>query len=203
MAESWWARGLLFENCNCNVICPGHVHFSQGCTHDTCIGYWAVRVAEGEAGGVDLSGAMAVVAFSSPKVMIEGGWKQIILLNEADPPGKRGKLESILKGEQGGPWGVLARFVAERLPTRAVPIVMEDEGKTKRVKVDGLLDAYVEAIPGRDKSVPVTLENMFNQIHAPKQVVARGSTSFDEPGISFRTEGSHGLFSDFHWKVGS
>ncbi len=35
-AESvaWWARGLLFENCSCAVVCPGHFHFSQKCTHE-------------------------------------------------------------------------------------------------------------------------------------------------------------------------
>src|SRR5262249_59594081 len=30
--SSWWARGLLFENCSCTLVCPGHLHFSQNCT---------------------------------------------------------------------------------------------------------------------------------------------------------------------------
>ena len=40
-AETWWARGLIFENCSCTLVCPGHVHFSQPCTHERCVGYWA------------------------------------------------------------------------------------------------------------------------------------------------------------------
>ncbi len=44
----WWAKGLLFENCCCQVVCPGHVHFDQACTLERCTGYWAVRFDEGE-----------------------------------------------------------------------------------------------------------------------------------------------------------
>ena len=41
----WWARGLIFENCACTLVCPGHMHFSQLCTHERCKGYWAFRKA--------------------------------------------------------------------------------------------------------------------------------------------------------------
>jgi hypothetical protein len=52
----WQARGLMFENCMCQVVCPGHMHFSQACTHERCLGYWAVRVDEGHYGDVPLAG---------------------------------------------------------------------------------------------------------------------------------------------------
>lgn len=200
--SDWWAKGMLFENCNCAVICPGHVHFSQGCTHDACIGYWAARVDEGEMDGVDLSGARAVVAFRSPKHMIEGGWHQVILLDSKNTEAQREKLAEILSGARGGPWAVLARFVATRLPTRAVDIQFHEEGKVKKVSIEGVMESSVEEIPGRDKTKPVTMENMFNQIHSPSQVVARGTTSFSEGDLSFNTEGSHGLHSNFNWRVG-
>ena len=58
--SSWFARGLLFENCNCQVVCPGHVHFSQECTHERCLGYWAIRFDEGRFEDVDLAGAKVV-----------------------------------------------------------------------------------------------------------------------------------------------
>ena len=52
----WWAKGLLFENCNCQVACPGHMHFSNKCTHERCIGYWALRMDEGSYSEVYLAG---------------------------------------------------------------------------------------------------------------------------------------------------
>lgn len=39
----WWVEGLLVENCNCQIVCPGHVHFDQLCTHDRRLGYHAHR----------------------------------------------------------------------------------------------------------------------------------------------------------------
>lgn len=201
MTQGWRARGLLFENCNCAVICPGHVHFSQNCTNSECIGYWAVRVDEGEIDGVDLAGMRAVVIFSAPQRMIDGGWRQVIVLDESQPAPAREKLEAVLKGERGGPWAVLGRFVAERYPTVASKIEFADEGKVKTVRIEGMLDSSVEAIQGRDRAGVVTLENMFNQIHSPSQVVARGNATSTIPGLAFDNKLTHGLYSNFDWQV--
>ena len=53
---NWWAKGLLFENCSCQIVCPGHFHFTQDCTHDRCVGYWGIDVADGDFGVPRLRG---------------------------------------------------------------------------------------------------------------------------------------------------
>ncbi len=253
----WWARGLLFESCNCQVVCPGHIHFSQQCTHERCIGYWALRFDEGRYGGIRLDGTRAVVAFECPRLMIAGDWTEVLLIDEAASSDQRAALETILRGDAGGPWEVLARFVSEWLPTRFAPIRIEDRGKVKRVRVGvphgsarasnttveaagpsdppdnraggtrptqeesdptgppddrargsateangSLLEASIEDIRGRDRDLPVTLRNMFNQIHAPTQTLARGETRGDVGAIHLRGTGTHGLHSRFEWRVG-
>ncbi len=197
----WWAKRLLFENCNCQVVCPGHVHFDQLCTYDRCLGYWAVRFDEGEFAGVALGGVNAVVVYSTPQHMISGDWTEAILIDDGASAAQREKIEAILSGAAGGPWEVLARFVARRLETRYLPIGIEDHGKTKRVVIDGLLESTIEAIRGRDKAGPVTFENMFNQIHPPSQVIARGGARYDDGEISIRNDRSHALYSNFAWSV--
>jgi hypothetical protein len=197
----WRASGLLFENCNCTVICPGHTHFSQNCTHERCVGFWAIRIDEGAWGQVDLTGARALVAYESPQRMIDGGWTQVVVLDAGSAPEQRAAVERILSGRCGGPWEVLARFVGRRLPTRTEAIHLEEEPAMKRVAVEGLMEGVVEPIRGRDRSRPVTFQNMFNQIHAPEQVIARGSTRFDDGTLSFENEGTHGLWSRFSWRV--
>lgn len=199
---AWWARGLLFESCNCQVVCPGHVHFSQNCTHERCIGYWALRFDEGRYGDTRLDGVRAVVAFECPQLMIAGDWTEVLLIDNEASPAQRAALEAILRGHAGGPWEVLARFVSEWLPTRFVPIEIEDVGKVKRVRVGLLLEASVEDIRGWDRDLPVTFRNMFNQIHAPTQTIARGRTHGDIGGIRLRNEATHGLHSRFEWRVG-
>lgn len=198
---AWEAAGLLFENCNCTLVCPGHVHFEQDCTHPRCIGWWAVAVAEGRFGEVDLAGARAVVTYDSPQRMIDGGWTERLILDQDMSAAQRDAVERILTGKAGGPWARLAPFVGTWEPARVAPIVIEDEPAEKRVRVKGVLDGVVKAIRGRDRSKPVTFENMFNQIHPPTQTVARGTTQLDDGTIRVTTDGTHGLWSRFHWRV--
>ena len=200
---AWHASGLLFENCNCQIVCPGHMHFDQLCTHERCIGYWAVRVDEGRFGDVPLAGLKAVVAFDSPPRMISGDWTEVLIIDQAASPAQRAAFETILRGGAGGPWAVLARFVGRWLDTRYLPIEFADEGATKKARIAGLFDAVVTQIRGRDKSKPVMFENIFNQIHAPSQVIAAGTTEYDDGTIVLKTDKTHGLFSNFSWMVGA
>ena len=70
---SWWAKGLVFENCNCQLVCPGHIHFDQVCTHERCKGYWAIAFEDGEVGTTRLAGRRVVIAYDTPQRMIAGG----------------------------------------------------------------------------------------------------------------------------------
>jgi hypothetical protein len=198
---TWWAKGLLFENCCCQVVCPGHVHFDNQCTYDRCVGYWAVRFDEGEYAGVLLAGLCAVVAYDGPQHMIAGNWTEVLIIDEAASAEQRHAIESILKGTAGGPWAKLAPFVSTWLETRYHPIRIEDEGKKKRVRIEGLLEGSIEHLRGTDRSKPVTIENMFNQLHSSPQVVAEGATRYDDGVIVVDTEGTHSLYSHFSWSV--
>ena len=197
--SDWWAEGLLFENCNCTAVCPGHIHFSQKCTHEVCHGFWAIRFEAGRLGGTDLDGVDAVVVYETPQVMVDGGWKQRIIVSDRVGPDQRRAVEEIVSGERGGPWEVLARFVSDALPTRSAPVRIEDEPARKGVTVAGLLDATVEAIRGRKRDEPVTFANIYNKIHNSTQVIARGSARYDDGEIVIDNKGTHGLWSRFRW----
>ena len=201
LVSAWWAKGLLFENCNCQVVCPGHVHFSNKCTRERCIGYWAIRVDEGSYADVDLAGVTAVIAYDSPQHMISGGWTEAIIIDVRASGAQRTAVENILTGRAGGPWEVLDQFVERRLLTRTALIEIADEHAVKRVVIEGLLESTIENIQGWDRNQPVTLMNMFNQIHDSTQVIAQGDTSYDDGEIVFKSEGTHALHSHFDWSV--
>lgn len=198
---AWWARGLLFENCNCQLVCPGHMHFDQVCTHERCLGYWAIRIDEGAFGEIPLAGVNAVVAFDSPPHMIDGGWTEVLLIDETASREQREAVEAILRGCVSGPWEVLARFVGRWLETRFLPIEFTDDGTVKKARIPGLMEAEVTQIRGKDRSQPVLFQNIFNQIHAPTQVLATGNTEYDDGIIRISTSKTHGLFSKFDWAV--
>jgi hypothetical protein len=198
---AWHARGLMFENCSCQLVCPGHMHFSNACTHERCVGYWAIRIDEGQFGEVPLSGLKAFIAFDSPQHMIEGNWTEVVIIDEAATSEQRVALETILTGRAGGSWGLLAKFVSRWLETRFLPIEFSEEDATKRARIPGLLETSITQIKGRDRSQPVTFENIFNQIHGSSQVIALGQTSYDDGVIAIHTEKSHGLHSRVEWAV--
>jgi hypothetical protein len=150
---------------------------------------------------VPLAGLRAVVAYDSPQRMMDGGWTEALIVDSGADAAQREAMEMILSGRAGGPWEVLGRFVERRLPTRFERIRIDDLDVLKRVAVEGLLEGSIEPIRGRDRSRPVTFQNMFNQIHATEQVIARGSSKYDDGVLRFRNEGSHGLWSRFSWKV--
>ena len=92
--STWWAKGLIFENCTCQLVCPGHLHFSQLCTNERCVGYWAIRMDAGQFGAVSLAGARIVVVFDAPQHMIDGNWTEVLLVDEAATPDQRAALAS-------------------------------------------------------------------------------------------------------------
>ena len=198
---AWWARGLIFENCSCQAVCPGHVHFDQLCYNDRCIGYWAIRFDEGTFADTDIAGVSAIIAYDSPPHMIEGNWLEAIMIDEEATEEQRAAVENILTGRAGGPWAILAGFVSEFLETRYVPILIEEGEKTKRVVIDGILDSTITELKGRDRSKPVTFNNMYNQIHPPEQALGTGTSHYDDGSIRFDNTGTHGLYSYFEWTV--
>ena len=196
---TWWAEGLLFENCNCTAVCPGHIHFSQKCTHEVCRGFWAIRFEAGRAGEVDLAGIDAVVVYEAPQVMVDGGWKQVIIVSDRAGAEQRRAVDEIIAGKRGGPWEVLSRFVSDALPTRAAPVRIEDAPERKSVTIAGILEGAVQAIRGRNRAEPVIFGNIYNQIHDSTQVIATGSARYDDGELVIANDGTHGLWSRFRW----
>ena len=197
--QKWWAKGLLFENCNCQMICPAHLSFKQSCTLERCIGYWAIRFEEGAYGDVPLGGLMAVILWDSPQRMYDGGWTERLYLDENADTLQREALEAIFRGNAGGPWAVLAKFVGTWLDTQTVAFKFEDEGRKKSLTVEGLFETRIETLRGPDPDADPVLKNLYNTIHGSTHVLARGSSRCTDRGFSLGTEGTHALYSHFSW----
>jgi hypothetical protein len=198
---TWWAEGLLFENCNCQLLCPGHLSFKQLCDQERCLGIWALAFEGGRFEETRLGGLNAAILWDSPRHMIAGNWTTALFVDERADLRQRQAIETILSGRAGGPWQVLGRFVGTRLDTRALPIHLEDAGRTKRMWAEGLFDTSIEALRGKDKTQEAVLSNVFNQIHASTQVLALGKTRCTDRRLPFTTEGTHALHSKFSWKA--
>lgn len=197
--DPWWINGMLYENCSCQLLCPAHVSFRQNCDGDRCLGYWGVHVTNGRFGRLVLEPQNAVILYESPPSMHDGGWIVEIYLDQAADEAQRRALEQILTGDVGGPWSMLAKFVAERLETRVAPIEFIDDGTTKTLRIDGVMDSRIGAVESRKTGQPATLGNLFNVIHSAMQFLARGSSRVKDGNFDWDTEDKHALYSDFSW----
>jgi hypothetical protein len=196
---TWHLRGLLFENCSCQLVCPAHISFKQKCTYERCTGHWSFHIDEGLYEDTRLNNLNVVIVFDTPQRMYEGDWTETIYIDEQAHAAQRTALEAILTGQVGGPWEILARFVTHWQETRFVPMHFEDNGRHKHLHVDGLFETDVEAIRAKDDNGEATLTNMFNQIHGDVHVLARGKTTCTDGALDFAIEKTHGLYSQFTW----
>ena len=202
---SWSLRGDVLENCSCDVVCPGHFTFRNKCTHDYCHAVWAFRVTGGHHGETDLAGFGVVLVGDTPPYMIDGDWKIAIYLDERADDAQAGALERIFRGDDGGPWATLARFVGTRLPTRRVPISFQNdgEGRPGTVEISGVLKAQAAFRRGHQKSKSASLVNLFNTLYEPVHIVARGAFTYTDHGYDWTApeRGNHALQTTFDWAV--
>ena len=199
-AVTWWAKGLLFENCSCQLICPAHISFKQTCENDRCRGHWVGHIADGRYGDVDLGGLTVVVVYDTPVRMYEGGWIQTFYIDDQASSGQRAALEAIFSGKAGGPWEILGQFVATQLESRFVSIQSSDDGREKHLNIPGVLETTVTAVRGRDDTGNAVLSNLYNVVHGGVHVLARGRTRCTDRVFDFANERTHALWSDFSWK---
>ncbi len=197
-SPTWWAQGLLFENCSCHLLCPAHVSFKERCDGNRCVGLWAVHIAEGRFGALVIDGLNVAVLYESGAVMSEGNWRQRLYIDKRADGAQRDALESIFSGTAGGPWEILGQLVSTRVATTFTPIHFEATDRIKRMTVPGVFDTTVQAIRGRDDQKAV-LTNLFNVIHGVVHVLSRGTTRCHDDTFDFTTQKTHGLYSDFSW----
>ncbi len=198
---SWWAKGHLYENCNCRLICRCHISYRQPADHERCLGFLAVRIDEGAFGDVSLAEQQAVLLVDAPQIMTEPDWTVGLCIDERADAGQRDALERILFGQAGGGWAALGALMARRLETRFVPITIQQDGHASTIRVDGVMAGELTAGKGADKENPPRLENLHNQVHGTSQVLAWGSFRY-EPGMAQQdTADTHGLWSRFSWRV--
>lgn len=199
-ADPWWVKGVLFENCNCQLLCPAHVSFKQDCDLDPCLGFWGIRIEKGRFGRLVLDPQTAVVLYQSPTRMhTAASWRVQFLLDAAVPDTQRAALEQILSGQVGGPWEILAKFFAEKLPTLPVPITFEGTGHEKRMRIEAMLDTSLRSVESKRTGEPATLGNLFNVVHGAIQYLARGSSRVSTGAFTWNTDQKHALYSDFSW----
>jgi hypothetical protein len=138
MANEWHLSGKVLVACNCDWGCP--CNFNALPTAGKCEGGWTWHVEEGAFRGVDLSGLNFSVFVNWPGAIHEGNGEGLVFIDERADASQRDAIEELVKGEVGGPWGVLAWTWPKIHGPYHVPYDAEFDGINTRVKCGDQLD---------------------------------------------------------------
>ena len=134
MATKWKVRGVYFEACNCEVVCPC-IFASRPTNPKNCTVLNGWHIEKGRFGTTDLSGLNVAMAIHSPGHMLQVKWKAALYVDDQAGKSQGNALTKIFSGQAGGHPALLASFVGRLLGVRSVPIEFKARGKKRSMIV--------------------------------------------------------------------
>jgi hypothetical protein len=101
---SWKLKGTVLVGCNCDYGCP--CNFNAPPTHGDCEGGWVWHIEDGTYDDVDLAGMTLGLFADWPGAIHEGNGKAVAFYDESADEPQAQALEALLRGGEGGPWGI-------------------------------------------------------------------------------------------------
>jgi hypothetical protein len=101
---SWSLKGTVLVACNCDYGCP--CNYNARPTTGDCEGGWMWIVDKGEHDGVQLDGLALCVFADWPGAIHEGNGVAVAYIDERGDDDQRAALTKLVRGEDGGPWGI-------------------------------------------------------------------------------------------------
>ena len=141
---SWTLQGSVLVSCNCDYGCP--CNFNAKPTHGKCEGGWTWHVERGSFDGVPLDGLNFSVYANWPGAIHEGNGEALLLIDARADDRQRDALASLMKGDVGGPWGVLAWTWPTIHGPLPVPYEVELNGISTKIKAGRALEVESTAI---------------------------------------------------------
>lgn len=140
----WELRGTVLIACNCDYGCP--CNFNALPSHGFCEGGWTWHVERGRFGDVSLDGLNFSVYVKWPGAIHEGGGEAVVLVDDRADDEQRQAMTTLVGGEAGGPWGVLAwTWPTVHGPIRAA-YDLQLEGIHSRLRAGDVVELELEPI---------------------------------------------------------
>ena len=198
---AWQLDGTYFENCSCDVPCPCTVSLDLGADRDRCNALLIFNVAKGEVDGVDVSGLSVAAVADTPKVMSEGNWRLGVVIDAAASDEQAEKLGAVFSGQLGGPMEALGGLIGEDLGMERLPIEVQEDGHTHRVRIGDDIDVQVDDIVsfGNENGEPARLVGIFHPAGSDLTVGKATSSRISAFGVTMDNEGKSAFSAPFSW----
>ena len=197
---NWEIKGELFMNCSCTVFCPCVISLGEHPpTEGYCKTWFAMQIDTGNFEGEPLDGINVAMLVDIPGRMAEGDWKVAVYVDENATQKAYNGILKILSGAAGGNTGVFNFLVSEIIGTEREKVVIERDGKRRRIIVGRKIQGEIEMIEGKDPDVPVAIQNSTYWM-GPVVYPARGLRSkVRDYGRVWDFEGKSGEIVPIHW----
>src|SRR5256886_1783109 len=134
MVSEWGMSGSLLGECNCDWGCP--CSFDAPPSHGSCRGVYTWIIDKGAYGDVKLDGLGVALPGKFPGAVHLGHGTQLVLIDGRTTAAQRNVLETLGKGEAGGPFAVFASVTERWLPTVVAPFEVRLNGIRSVLRVD-------------------------------------------------------------------
>jgi hypothetical protein len=163
---AWTLTGTVLVACNCDYGCP--CNFNARPSRGKCEGGWTWHVEHGAFAAVPLDGLNFSVYANWPGAIHEGNGEALILIDERADSRQRDAIATLVRGEVGGPWGVLAWTWPTIHGPLPVPYEVELNGIATRVRAGGALEVESTTIKN-----PVTGADVHPAVVLPEGIVVK------------------------------
>jgi hypothetical protein len=193
----WKVKGTVLVACNCDYGCP--CNFNAPPTTGDCEGSWTWHIEQGNFGDVSLDGLTLGVYADWPRAIHEGGGKAVVYYDERADESQREALETLVRGEAGGPWGIFINTY-ELVGVHPAPFELELAAERSRLKVGDAVELEMEPIRN-----PVTGDETRAAVVLPKGLVfnegwCATSTHFSVKGdVEFDHSGKNTEYAEFEY----
>ncbi len=195
----WSLKGDYLEACSCDAGCP--CKFGAQPTKGHCHGILAFEIKEGTYGKVDLGGLGFAGMIKAPSAPWEGNITGTFYVDEKATDEQRQALGTILSGDAGGFWAVIATFVTDNRGVKFAPVKMETNGDTRSFTIPGVLEVSNEPLvnPITKQQHEVMVTNSMDPFCVSGRAGRSSKAVCTDPDVELDLTGQQGYIGTFAW----
>jgi hypothetical protein len=167
LQPTWKLKGTVLIACNCDYGCP--CNFNARPSRGKCEGGWTWHVERGSFDEVRLDELNFSVYANWPGAIHEGNGEAVILVDERATDRQREAIATLVAGNVGGPWGVLAWTWSTKVQgPLPVPFDLQLSGIGSRVKAGNVVELESTSIKN-----PVSGKDAHPRLILPEGLIVK------------------------------
>jgi hypothetical protein len=199
-AAGYQLEGSLLEVCSCDTLCPCWI--GEDPDQGTCDSVMAYNLDKGTIRGVDVSGLSLVSAVNIPGNVLEGNWRQLVLIDDKASDEQADAMLDAFGGKLGGPLADLAQLVGEVVAVERASISHEIVDGAGTLRVGDKIHCEMHPYVGPDGSVTTLNNSVFSTVPGSPAYVSKADiqkVDIPEHGYQWSYENKNAIQSD--WKI--